>query len=186
MGWHLLPGNYERYIKQIDANVTSAGYWNVNPENVDAIYGRFARGFDLAKGKDALYFDLDDGFLRNAALDGKYPVTVEVTYYDFGTGSWQLYYDAQSNNNKPAASFICGNTKTWKKAKIVLSDAYFGNRSLRNADFYIKSTNSSNVIFSVVELTRQQQQAAGFVAYPSVAFDTVCLNAAAVAKSFLY
>ena len=31
VGWHLLPGNYGA-LRQIDANVTSAGYWNVNPE----------------------------------------------------------------------------------------------------------------------------------------------------------
>lgn len=185
VGWHLLSGNYDRYLKQIDANITSAGYWNVNPENVEAIYGRFARGFDLAKGKDALYFDLDDGFLRNTALNGKYPVTIEVTYYDFGTGSWQLYYDAQSNSNKASANFTCGNTKTWKKAKIVLSDAYFENRGIRGSDFYIKSSNSANVIFSVVELSRQQPSAAGFIAYPAVSFDTVCLNSTVIAKSFI-
>ena len=59
------------------------------------LFGRFARGFDLAnKGKDALYFDLDDGFPQ-CGFDGKVPCYGrEVTYYDFGTGSWQLYYDA--------------------------------------------------------------------------------------------
>ena len=48
VGWCLLPGNYDRYLHQIDANATSAGYWNVDSENPTVMYGRFARGFDLA------------------------------------------------------------------------------------------------------------------------------------------
>jgi len=157
VGWLLLPGNYDRYLHQIDANATSAGYWNVDSENLEAMYGRFARGFDIASGKNALYFDLEDAFITNTPLNGKYAITIEVTYYDNGTGGWQLYYDAQSNSNKASVSVTCGNTKTWKKKQIVLSDAYFGNRSTRKSDFYIKSTKKNNVIFSVVELARPAQ-----------------------------
>src|SRR6185295_10791598 len=52
VGWDIFPGNYERYLHQIKANETSVGYWNVETGNKNDIYGRFARGFDLAKGKD--------------------------------------------------------------------------------------------------------------------------------------
>lgn len=185
VGWYLLPGNYERFLHQVDANATSAGYWNVDSENPNVMYGRFARGFDLANGKNALYFDVEDNFLRNKPLDGAYSVTVEVTYYDNGGGSWQLFYDAKSGSNKASVSVTCGNTKTWKKKAITLSDAYFGNRCNRISDFYIKSTNSKNVIFSIVELSRPQQSAKGFIATSLNSFDTVCINSTAPPKSFV-
>ena len=69
----LFAGNYERYLRQIDANSTSAGYWNIDAAHNDVMYGRFGRGFDLAKGKDALYFDIDDAFFRNAPLKKRLP-----------------------------------------------------------------------------------------------------------------
>lgn len=185
VGWYLLPGNYDRFLHQIDANATSAGYWNVDSENPNVMYGRFARGFDLANGKNALYFDVEDNFLRNKPLDGAYSVTIEVTYYDNGGGSWQLFYDAKSGSDKASVSVTCGNTKTWKKKAIVLSDAYFGNRSTRKSDFYIKSTKSNNVIFSIVELSRPQQSAKGFITTSLSSFDTVCTNSTAPPKSFV-
>lgn len=185
VGWRLIPGNYERYLHQIDANITSAGYWNVNPENPDAMYGRFARGFDLSKGKNALYFDVENAFLRSAPLNGKYAVTIDVIYYDNGTGSWQLYYDAQSTSNKASVNVVCGNTKTWKKKTIQLTDAYFGNRGTRNSDFYIKSTNSTNVIFSTVELSRPSQSATGFITTTLPSFNTVCINGTSPVNSFV-
>ncbi len=100
VGWHLLPGNYERYLHQINANATSAGYWNVDDADSLAMYGRYARGFDVANNKNALYFDVDDNFLRNARLKGAYPVTIEITYFDSGNGSWSLFYDAVKGSNK--------------------------------------------------------------------------------------
>lgn len=185
VGWRLLPGNYERYLRQIDANITSAGYWNVDSDNRDVMYGRFARGFDLSKNKNALYFDVDDSFLRNMPLNGRYPVTIEVTYYDSGSGSWQLFYDAQSGSNRASVNVKCGNTKTWKKKTIVLKDAYFGNRGTRTSDFYIKSTGSANVIFSVVELSRPIQSDKGFFSSALPVFDTVCIKSSNNPESFV-
>jgi len=80
---------------------TSVGYWNVNALNDTKLcLRRFARGFDVANAKTVLYFDADDGFLHNAALNSKYPVMISITYLDKGFGSWQLLYDAQDNSNK--------------------------------------------------------------------------------------
>ena len=146
VGWHLLPGNYDRFLHQIDANKTSAGYWNVDSSHPDIMYGRFARGFDLSKGKDALYFDVDNAFLNNRSLRALYPVTIEVTYYDKGTGSFRLFYDAQDGlANKASTNIVCTNTNTWKKASFVLTDAHFGNRGYRDSDFYIKNTGSQTL-----------------------------------------
>ncbi len=185
VGWHLLPGNYERYLHQINANATSAGYWNIDDSHNTVMYGRYGRGFDLVKNRNALYFDIDDNFLRNAPLNSAYPVTIEITYFDSGYGSWQLYYDAQSNTNKSSVQVSCTNTGTWKKKQVVLHDARFGNGSLGNSDFYISNTGSENVIFSVIELSRPPQPAANFVTTALAPFDTSCINSVPVPGSFV-
>jgi hypothetical protein len=150
VGWGIFPGNYDRYLHQINANATSIGYWNVQSLDLNSMYGRFARGFDLANAKDALYFDLDSIFLRNAPLNSQYPVIIEITYLDKGTGSWQLFYDGQTENNKPSVSVNCGNSRLWKKTTVTLTDAYFGNRGINGSDLYIKRTNNEDVNFSGV------------------------------------
>jgi hypothetical protein len=154
VGWRIFAGNYDRYLHQLTPNQTSAGYWNVQCADNNSMYGRFARGFDIAKNKAALYFDVEDAFLNNAPLNGKYSVTIEVTYLDNGGGSFQLYYDAKSANNKRSIQITCGSSNKWKKASVTLSDAYFGNRGQNGSDFSLRSTNNKNVIFSLVELSR--------------------------------
>jgi hypothetical protein len=186
VGWRLLPGNYERFLHQINPNATSAGYWNIDDEHKDVMYGRFGRGFDIANNKNALYFDVEDNFFRNKPLNSAYPITVEITYYDDGKGSWQLYYDAKSTSNKLAATITCTNSGTWKKRTITLSDAYFDNRSTKGADFYIKNAGSENVIFSTVELSRKEQSDEGLITTALEPFDSVCVNTeTTTAKSFV-
>jgi hypothetical protein len=185
VGWHLLPGNYERYLHQINANATSAGYWNVDDKDSTVIFGRYARGFDIANNKNALYFDVDDNFLRNAPLNGAYPVTIQVTYFDSGYGSWKLCYDAVGDRNKASGKVTCANTGKWKKSKIVLSQANFGNRSVNHSDFYIRNAGTENVIFSTVELSRPQLADTGFITTRLEPFDTVCINSSSAPHSFV-
>jgi hypothetical protein len=154
VGWRIFPDNYDRYLHQLNPNQTSVGYWNVQSADANSMYGRFARGFDIAHNKEAFNFDVDDAFLNNSPLNGSYPVTIEITYLDNGGGSWQLYYDAKKGTNKSSIEVTCGFTNKWKKAIVTLSDAYFGNRGQSGSDFSIRSTNNKNVIFSVVELSR--------------------------------
>jgi len=155
VGWSLFPGNYDRFLHQLIANETSIGYWNISSAETNSIYGKFGRSFDVANNKKALYFDVDNAFLSNTALNGQYSVTVDVTYLDKGTGGWQLYYDAQTGADKSSITVTCTNTNKWKKATVTLTNAYFGNRGPNASDFSIRSTSSSqDVIFSVVELSR--------------------------------
>ena len=188
VGWRILPGNYERYLHQLDANSTSTGYWNVDaPSDTNAIYGRFARSISKANGKDALYFDVDNAFFNNAPVNGKYPVSIDVTYLDKGTGSFILYYDSQTKTDKVALRVTCTNSGKWKKASITLADAYMGNRALHNSDFYIKSTTVANVIFSVVELAKPLQKISGSIlsATSPAPFDSICYTTTTGPHSFI-
>jgi hypothetical protein len=185
VGWHLLPGNYERYLHQINANATSTGYWNIDAAHNTVMYGRYGRGFDVANNKNALYFDVEDNFLRNRPLNSVYPATIEITYFDSGYGSWQLHYDAQTNYNKASVQIKCNNTGKWKKSKVVLKDARFGNGGSHHSDFYISNTGSQNVIFSVIELSRSPQYTGSFVTTTLATFDTSCINAVPAISSFV-
>lgn len=154
VGWNLLPDNYDRYLHQLTPNATSTGYWNVQSADPNSMYGKFARSFDIANNKKALYFDVDNAFLLNTPLNGQYSITISVTYLDGPGGSWQLFYDSKTVADKASISITCNNTNTWKKAVVTLTDAYFGNRGPSTSDFSIRSTNTKNVMFSVVELSR--------------------------------
>lgn len=189
VGWDLFPGNYERYLHQINANATSTGYWNVVSADPKSMYGRFARGFEISKGKTALYFDVDNGFLGNKALSGAYPVIIDIIYLDNGTGSWQLLYDANTNSNKVAYTLTCTNSRQWKKASITISDANFGNRATSSSDFFIRSAsgNTQNVLFSFVELSRPAGGGSGIGLFSSDSpvFDTVCVNSTTAPQAFV-
>jgi hypothetical protein len=71
---------------------------------------------------------LTSAFLSNTALNGQYPVMIEITYLDKGTGSFQLFYDGKNNANNSSITVICSNTNVWKKVSVTLKDAHFGNR----------------------------------------------------------
>lgn len=185
VGWNLLEGNYDKFMHQINANETSAGYWNVASADPNTMFGRFARGFDIAKGKNALYFDVDNAFLNNKALNGAYPIQIEVTYLDKGFGSWELLYDAKGNANKSGLSVTCANTNTWKTISVTVSDAYFDNKALSGSDFYIKNKGTENVLFAVVELSRNGTAGSGSALFYSdpLTYDTICVNSSSYAQN---
>lgn len=156
VGWDLIPGNYERYLNQINPNETSIGRWNVDAVNEPrSMFGKFARSFDIANGKTGLYFKVDEAFLKNAPIDGKYAVTITITYLDQGNGSFKFYYDSKAGGaNKASTEVVCRNSGTWKKVTVKLTDAYFGQRGINGSDFSIRNTGNTDVIFAMTELSR--------------------------------
>ena len=145
VGWNIEAGNYQRYLAQYDPSGTSQGYWRVGPK--DQPYGRFARGFDAAAGKNALYFDLDDRFAARGA------VTLRVIYFDSGHGSWELRYDAESGV-KTALAVRNTNSGRWKEARARIADAYFRNRCLNKTDLVLANTSKENTLFHLIEVLR--------------------------------
>ena len=101
------------------------------------VHARFARGFDYANGKDAMYFDIKDSFFNGKPLDGEYPVTVRVVYFDIGSGKWAMQYAAVGEPNKTAYVVTRTNTGTWKERTVTLHDARFGNRGPHGADLML-------------------------------------------------
>ena len=160
VGFKIWPGNYGMYLQQHDPNGTSQGYWRQGSTNEP--YGRFARGFRHADGKNRMYFDVDDGFFFDQPLNGQYPVTVRVIYLDQGTGTWALEYDAQGNTGKRAFTVTKTGSGTWKTRTVTLNDAYLGNRCPNGTDLMLVNTDSHDDIFHLVEITRETGDRKGY------------------------
>lgn len=190
VGWNVFSNNYERWLHQINPNGTSVGYWNVSASaEPNSMYGKYARAFDVASGKNTFYFDVDKSFLRNAPLNGAYSATISITYLDKGTGGFKLYYDSKNGGtDKLGLTVNCGNTNKWLTATVTLNDAYFGNRALSASDFYFKSTSTTeNVIFSHVELSRPAftSTSPAMFATDIPTLDTTCFNGVSASKYFV-
>ena len=156
-GWQIFRGNYQRFLRQIDPDQTSDGWWRVGgPLTASTpVYARFARGFHHAAGKDAMYFDIQDSFFSGKPLAGGYPVTVRVVYYDKGSGAWALQYDAVGDPRKTAYLVTKADSGKWKERTVTLSDAYFGNRGPHGADLMLVNMDEEDDIFHMIEVTRE-------------------------------
>jgi hypothetical protein len=80
------------------------------------------------------YFAAFDAY----AFQGNRPnLWISLDYFDTGTGSLLLQYDATSSPYKNGPSVALTNTNTWKSVAWNVTDAYFGNRQNNGADFRI-------------------------------------------------
>jgi len=150
--WNVIDRNYRRHMTQYNPNETSVGLWRVG--STEYPYGRFVRSFENSSGKNAMYFDIDDDFFGGTALNANYPISIKVIYYDQGTGTWQLKYDAVGDSNKTAYTVTKTNTNTWKEKNFTVTDANFGNRCIHVTDFYLSNSDSEDDIFHLVEIER--------------------------------
>lgn len=128
VAWNIETGNYQRFLKQIDPNGTSQGYWRVGPK--DQPYGRFARGFDAENGKNAMVFELAERF-----LDGK-PVDIRIVYFDQGRGSWSISGLNVQNED----------TGRWKEARV--------KADLKRTKLTLRNTSKENTLFHMIEVLR--------------------------------
>jgi Bacterial Ig-like domain len=160
VGWQIYTGNFQMWLTQINPNGTSQGLWRQGPKT--QMYGRFARRFDHASGKDAIYFDIDDRFFGGQALNAGYPVTFRVVYLDQGTGSFALKYDAVGGAQKTAFTVTKTNSGQWKEKTMTVSDGYLFNRisvpssvaTGATADLMLVNTDAENDTFHMIEVTR--------------------------------
>ena len=85
-------------------------------------------------GSYYMYFDIDNSIVPG----GAYQATAYVTYYDHGTGSWDIQYDsfADVNNNafRDSVRVTDTDTDTWKTAVVPLPDAALSNRENGQTD----------------------------------------------------
>jgi hypothetical protein len=151
VGFKIWPGNYGKYLDQINPNGTSQGYWRVGP--LTQPYGRYARGFNIGKGMNRMYFNVDNTMFDTSGLAGKEQIQVRVVYFDKGVGAWALHYDATGNADKQAYLMTNTNTNTWKEKTATITDANFNNRGPLKSDISLVNTDSIDEIFHMIEIT---------------------------------
>jgi hypothetical protein len=99
-------------------------------------------GTATGTGGSDLYFDINN----DVAATGVYGAKVAVSYFDSGTGTVSLQYDAGSGDSyHDAGSITLGDSQTWKTAELTLSGAYFGGLQNAGADFRLHAGHSITV-----------------------------------------
>ena len=95
-----------------------------------------------------IYFDIDDA----VAYAGDYSAKFTISYYDQGTGSFQVQYDNGTSNPYQAATpnIPLTDTDTWKTATVTATDAYFGGLQHSSADFRLRNGGGQVTVHSVV------------------------------------
>ena len=147
VGWGIHDGNYERFLSQIDPEETSLGWWHRGPK--ESLYSRFARSTDVRNGSNALYFDLDDGFLEKPQ-----PVELRVVWLDEGNARWELHYNSSENPQQAALTIEIGNTGKWKETTVVLDDFRPENLGPRGSDLSFTCDGSGELVLHLVEVTK--------------------------------
>ncbi|GAB6164413.1 hypothetical protein JCM19992_04130 [Thermostilla marina] len=155
VGWEIWPDNYSRFLYQINADETSVAFWRVGGDITQdtPIYSRFARGFEHASGKDALYFKLDDEFYT-----GREPkrATIRIVWYDQHAGStWKLVYDAGQAEMKTARTFTGQGNNQWRTETVQLADAVLDHGGDLGSDFALVNTDYKDDLFSLIEFHRE-------------------------------
>ena len=154
LGWDIWPDNYGRFLYQIDADATSIPLWRVGGPitQTSSIYSRFARGFEHASDKDAMYFKLHEGFSQ-----GNEPkvMTVTVVWYDGTEGStWKLDYDAGKAEMKTALAVTGKGDKQWHRETVTVKDAVLRQGGIKRSDLALVNTDGKDDIFSLIEVHR--------------------------------
>jgi hypothetical protein len=109
-------------------SVTEQGDGHTTATTAGGFPGRTTTG----SGSFYMYMKLDNSLVPG----GDYQATAYVSYFDHGTGSWNIQYDSAVPNvayqNSPQVRDT--NTDTWKTAVIPLPDAAFSNRENGGSD----------------------------------------------------
>jgi hypothetical protein len=158
VGWQIWPDNYGRFLYQIDADETSIPLWRVGGPitPTSSIYSRFARGFEHASGKDAMYFKLHDGFSQDAKPK---VMSITVVWYDGQESStWRLDYDAGTPTMKTALSVTGKGDKQWHHEAVTLPDAVFNQGGIKGSDLALVNTDDKDDIFSLIEVHRGEPE----------------------------
>jgi hypothetical protein len=158
-GWEIWPGNYSRFITQIDPDDTSIGLFRIDGplQTNSPIYSRFARSFESANGKNAMYFKFHERLFADPAEW----TDVSVIYYDaVANSTWQLKYDAGTNGFATALSVTCTGSRNWKTVSTTLTDAVMAGNGPNGADVALINTDGLDDIFHMIKVQRSARSPA--------------------------
>ena len=134
VGWGILPGNYSRFLTQVEPGSGDVGVWHVD----DSIYGRFARSFDHRNGKKQMRFQLDEKFDAEQAK-------INVIYLDKGRGAWSLGISGRSGKKQVKNT----GSGEWKTMSVTISGKH-----LRGATIQVNYEGGDDTVFHLIEVER--------------------------------
>ncbi len=137
----LVPKGFSSYNTNIQTNVDLGGAWRSKESWI-------ARRTDQASGNRYMWFKIDDGFL----FGGSNTVTIKVTYFDYGTDTWKIDYDAVGGVQRSTSNVVKTNSRTWKTQTFVINDARMANGLLGTSDFRLDCNGDGDEYIHFVEV----------------------------------
>lgn len=170
-GWNIEEGNYERWITQINPDITSIGLFRVrgNINSNSSKYDRFARSFQNSSGKNTMYFKFNsDVFTLSAPAS----LTFKITWLDKNQNStWALKY--YSASGLQTALNVSGNgNNQWKTATVTLQNPIINQNGVFGSDFMLVNTDGIDDIFHGIEIDITRTSTLNSMEYNSDKFDT--------------
>ena len=146
-GVHMIPGNYNLWLTQVEPHTTSVGVYRTGAK--DQMFGRFGRRFAAADGKDRLTFAVDPGLVD----EHTHAARVLVTFLDDGDGAWSLrYWDGAAERTLETVQG--GDTGTPVTQVFDVPDLV-GGGNLGGGDFALQHEGGGDTVFYLVEIERR-------------------------------
>jgi len=150
-GWNIEEGNYERWITQINPDLTSIGLFRVRGliNTSSSKYDRFARSFENSSGKDTMYFKFDSDVFSLSDPDS---LTFKITWLDKNPNStWALkYYNLLGLQNALTITGIGDNQ--WKTTNVSIYNPLINQNGILGSDFMLVNTDNIDDIFHGIEV----------------------------------
>ncbi len=134
---------------------SSSNYYDPHSWTGNGKEAWIVRRTDQDTGNRYMWFYVDPQYIDGSQI---YNITISVKYFDMGTDTWSLRYDATDNdpNGKVAGTITKTNTKQLKVATFNISDAKFAKRLASNkADFAVDSNNDGNEWIHMVDVAKK-------------------------------
>jgi len=151
VGWDIQEGNYERFLTQVNADETSIGLFRVRGiiDSQSSKYDRFARSFENASGKNAMYFRFDDEMFVNGQPKN---LKFTITWLDKNAGStWALKYNDGQKLRTAIVVKGKGDNK-WKSVTVDVADMPLKHQGEFQSDFVLVNTDKTDDIFNGIEV----------------------------------
>ena len=150
-GWNIQEGNYERWITQINPDLTSIGLFRVRGviNTISSKYDRFARSFEKSSGKNTMYFKFHPDVFTLSDPDS---LTFKITWLDKNKNStWALKY-YNSSGLQTALNITGIGDNQWKTTNVTVHNPIIKQNGALGSDFMLVNTDNIDDIFHGIEV----------------------------------
>jgi hypothetical protein len=165
-GWNIEEGNYERWITQINPDLTSIGLFRVRGviNSSSSKYDRFARSFQNSSGKNTMYFKFHSDVF---SLSAPASLTFKITWLDKNQNStWALKY-YNSSGLQTALNITGIGDNQWKTTNVTIQNPIITQNGVSGSDFMLVNTDSIDDIFHGIEVDITRASALNSIDYNS-------------------